>query len=138
MTAMIRFSDARKERSVIRDKFDLFLGIVATLEVWIGDRLLYREEMFPIVELRAALESWQGDAFAAQSDFEFQSMESDEVGLVWLRHVANGWRLGSTHQEFPELAKLTDGEVAALTDRFIENVDQWVLEHYNVRVSSFL
>jgi hypothetical protein len=135
---MIRFTDARNERGTLRDKLDLLLGIVGTVEVWGDTRLLYREEMFPIVELRAALGSWLAGAFAARGDFEFESLESDEVGLIWLRHVGSGWRIGSIHQEFPATAELTDEEVAVLARTFIEDVDRWVLDHCDIRVSSVL
>jgi hypothetical protein len=138
VTAMIRFADARKERAVLRDKFDLFLGIVATIEVWVGSKPLYREEMFPIVELRAALGRWLTGSFAACRDFEFRSMESDEEGLIWLRRTDSGWRIGSIHQEFPAMTELTDEEVDSLARKFIEDVDQWVLQNCNIRVSSLL
>ena len=135
---MIRFTDARQERAGLRDKLDLLLGVVATIEVWVGGKLVYREEMFPIVELRAALGTWLGGAFAEGRDFEFQSVESDEEGLIWLRRIDSGWRIGSIHQEFPVLTELADEEVAGLAHDFIENVDRWVLEHCGIRVSSLL
>lgn len=130
--------DARSERVVLRDKFDLLLGIVATLEIWVGGRLLYREEMFPIVELRAALAHWISVGLPARSDFEFQSIESDEEALVWLRSVGRAWRVGSIHQDFPAMTELSDEDVVALAHGFVEEVDQWVLEHYDIRVSSLL
>jgi len=138
MNATIHFTDARNERALLRDKYDLLLGIVATLQIWVDGKLLYREEVFPVVELRAALERWLAVGLPARRDFEFQSMESDEEALIWLRSVGSTWRIGSIHQEFPAMNELDDKTVIALTRTFIEEVDQWVLEHCDVRVSSFL
>lgn len=138
MNAIIRFTDARNERPVLRDKFDLLLGIVATLEILVAGKLLYREQMFPIVELRAALERWLAAGLPARRDFEFQSMESDEGALVWLRSVGSAWRIGSIHQAFPAMTELSDETVASLVRSFIKEVDQWVFEQHAVRVSSFL
>lgn len=138
MTVMLGFTAARLERPRVRDKFDLLLGIVATFEVWVRGKLLYREEMFPIVELRVALERWLGDAFCCHENFEFQSMESDETGLLWFRWEDGGWRIGSIHQEYPESYILSDGDVSDVIARFIEKVDGWVLDNCGVHVASFL
>jgi hypothetical protein len=135
---MIRFTGARTERTEIRDKYDLLLGIVATLEVSVESRLLYREEMFPIVELRVALERWLGSGLPAGDDFEFQSMESDEKGLVWLHKVDSAWRIGSIHQDFLAMVEFTDNEVSELVRSFIDEVDQWIFTHHHIRVSSLL
>lgn len=138
MKAVIQFMDARGEHAVLRDKFDLLLGVFATLEIWVCGLLLYREEMFPIVELRVALERWLAADLPARRDFEFQSMESAEEALVWFRSVGDAWRIGSVHQEFAAMTEFIDETMVALVRTFIEEVDQWVLEHYHARVSSFL
>jgi hypothetical protein len=136
--AMMRFSDARTERPEIRDRFDLLLGVVATLEIVFRDRLLYREEEFPVVELRAHLARWLHDEMPRELDFEFQSMESDEAGLVWLRHVPEGWRIGSIQQEFPAIDPMSAGQVSELVNRFIEDVDQWVREQLNIEPATLI
>lgn len=74
----LEFSDAPFSRPSIRNKYDLLLGVEATLFMKISGRLVYTEPMFPIVELRDALGTWLP---AGEGDFEFASMESDEVGL---------------------------------------------------------
>ncbi len=134
----IRFSGAHVDRPVIRSRFDLLLGVVALIEIWIGNRLLYREEEFPIVELRAALTEWLAVGFLSRQDFEFQSMESDEVGLLWLRHDPLGWRIGSIHQEFPAVDTLADEEIEPLVRRFVDDVDQWLLDHCDPDARSLL
>lgn len=138
MIVVMCFSDARAERSPIRDRLDLLVGVVATLEITFRDRLLYREEEFPVVELRAHLARWLREEMPRQLDFEFESMESDETGLVWLRHVPEGWRIGSIHQEFPAIDPLSESEVARVVTRFIKDVDQWVREQLNVEPATLI
>lgn len=137
-SARIRFRDAQQERPTIRDRYDLLLGVVATLEVDFRDRLLYREDGFPIVELRTELESWLRHGFRRHADFEFRSMESDEDGFVWFRRVEDGWRIGSIHQEFPAIEPLSAPEVWLIVARFIEDVDEWVVRHLGARPASLL
>jgi len=138
VTAVLHFTDTRLERPSVRDKFDLLLGVVATLEVRFADRLLYREELFPIVELRAELGRWLSGAYHRHENFKFRSMESDEDGLLWLRWVGDGWRIGSTQQEYPEIRTLSDAEVSKLVCNFMQEVDKWVLDNCALHVSSFL
>jgi hypothetical protein len=135
----LTFTDTEFERPVLRDKFDLLLGVVATMQVVVGDRLLYREVMFPIVELRVALAQWLREGLPTGADFEFVSMESDEPGLVWFRRQAGGsWRAGSVHQEYPEIQSWTDAEVRNAVRRFTADVDDWVSAHLNVRVEEMI
>ncbi|MGH8879208.1 MAG: hypothetical protein ACRD0P_18010, partial [Stackebrandtia sp.] len=93
----ITFAGTTFVRADPSDRFDLALGVEATLALLVGGRLIYDEPMFPIVELRQALSAWLP---SASSDFEFVSMESDESGLIWLRRQPSGlWRAGSIHQD---------------------------------------
>ena len=49
----LEFSDAPFSRPSIRNKYDLLLGVEATLFMKISGRLVYTEPMFPIVEPKA-------------------------------------------------------------------------------------
>ena len=56
MTALaITFANATFTRADVHDRFDLTLGVEARLALTVGDRLIYTEPMFPVVELRQAL-----------------------------------------------------------------------------------
>ncbi|MGH3865453.1 MAG: hypothetical protein ACRDQ4_04800 [Pseudonocardiaceae bacterium] len=135
----MRFTDAKLERESIRDKFDLLLGITAEFEVIIDDRLLYRELLFPIVELRAQLELWLEASLPRGEDFEFQSMESDEPGFLWFRfQEKNRWRIGSIYQEYPELRTLTDEDISNIINKFIHTVDAWVQQECHIEISEYL
>ncbi len=131
----IAFSDAVFERKTLRDRYDLLLGVVATLTVAVGSRSVYAEPLFPIVELRVALERWLLSARVDETDFMFESMESDEAGLVWIRRQPSGiWIVGSQHQFGPAADGLDFDDVEVGCGIFIEAVDQWVRSHLHREV----
>ena len=138
MKASFTFIDAAQERP-IRNRWDLLLGVVATFRILILSQVIYEEHLFPIVELRVQLARWLGSGFPLGQDFEFVSMESDEPGLVWIRAQPSGdWRVGSAQQDEPSLVLLASQDVVETGLHFVEEVDQWILEHCNVRVDSYL
>jgi hypothetical protein len=131
----ITFEDAAFERSTLRDEYDLLLGVVATLTVSVASRIVYSEPMFPIVELRVAFDRWLRSPSCELSDFEFESMESDDVGLVWVRRQPSGaWRAGSVHQDDLALDEMGFEDVAHARRVFIEAVDSWTRDHLGVEV----
>lgn len=117
------------------DRLDVLSSAEGTLEVSIDGRLLYREIAFPFVELGVALRSWLLGAFRANDDFEFQSMDSDAAGLVWFRRVSGGWRIGSIHQEFPELRTISSTEVEDAVQHYNEFVDNWLKAHTRLGIA---
>ncbi len=132
----ITFTDATFARANPHDRFDLTLGVEATLGLSVAGRLIYDEPMFPIVELRQALAAWIP---VADSDFEFISMESDEPGLIWLRRQPSGlWRAGSIHQDDIASHELNTAEVVAGCADFVARVDGWVRSELGVEVSGVL
>lgn len=132
----ITFADATFARDDPTDRFDLTLGVEATLALTVGDRLIYTEPMFPIVELRQALAAWMP---TAATDFEFISMESDEPGLIWLRRQASGrWRAGSILQDDIATREIDTAEVVDGCADFVARVDGWVRDELGVEVSDVL
>lgn len=132
MTALtISFTDARFTHPRIRDRFDLLLGVEATLSLAVNDRLIYTEPMFPIVELRSAIAQWGPE----MGDFEFESMESDERDLIWIRRQSSGrWRAGSALQDDIAIDELADGEVVLGCRAFIDDVNAWVRDNLGVEI----
>jgi hypothetical protein len=130
------FSDASFARVDPHDRFDLALGVEAMLALIVGDRLIYTEPMFPIVELRQALSIWMP---TTSSDFEFISMESDEPGLIWFRGQPSGlWRAGSIHQDDIATQELHTADVLDACADFVARVDGWVRDVLGVEVSDVL
>lgn len=132
------FTNAFLERAHVRTDYDLEIGVVADFEIMVREQVVYHEVLFPIVELRVALDRWVKNG-SKSPDFEFVSMESDEVGLVWLRRQPSGnWRVGSVHQDRAALEELEWNEVRQGVIRYVEDVDSWVADHLGVSVTDFI
>lgn len=132
----IIFIDPAFTRADRHDRFDLTLGVEATLELIVEDRVIYTEPMFPIVELRQALSAW---LLNPSEDFEFISMESDESGLIWIRRQPSGlWRVGSIHQDDIAPQELDTPQVLDGCSDFVARVDGWVRSELGVEVSDIL
>jgi hypothetical protein len=134
----LRFEQLHRERPALRDRYDVLLGLVADFSITIGDRLLYREVDFPVVELAAGLLRWLEQRPEPGDDFEWESMETEEPGWVWVRSVGDGWRIGSIHQEYPELRSFSMTELQwAITD-FVSRLSATALEEQRVDLAPYL
>jgi hypothetical protein len=132
----ITFADSTFARADAHNRFDLALGVEATLALTVGGRLIYTEPMFPIVELRQALSAWMPHT---GENFEFTSMESDEPGLIWIRRQPSGlWRAGSIHQDDIATQELDTAEVVHGCADFVGRVDGWVRNELGVEVKNVL
>ncbi len=123
----LSFAEPRKEDRDLPGPYELLLGIDATLRLTSRDgRIVYEEVLFPIVELAVALEDWLASGLGAGQDFSFDSMESDEPGLVWCRARGDGWNVGALDEESPDLTIYDNEEVAVLFGRYVQGVDDWL------------
>lgn len=102
--------------------FDLLLGVCADLTVRVNGRPLYYEPDFPVVELARALQSWASQSLPALEDFEFESLDSEAIGLLWFRFVDGGYRAGSIYQEFPAMATYSAEELRSTIDQFVREL----------------
>jgi hypothetical protein len=130
------FDDVVMELPRIRDNNDLLVGVVASFSIKVGTRVLFSEGDFPIVELRVQLAQWHGGGSLAGKNFELDSLESDEPGIVWIRRSkGGGWRVGSIWQEYAESRDWTDDELATCLAAFAKDVDAWVSTELHVDLS---
>jgi hypothetical protein len=135
----IVFTDAEVDGGTPRDRFDLLLAVIANLEIRVGQRLLYTEPEFPVVELRAQLGAWLATPLAGRPNFEYDSVESDVPDLVWIRRQRSGaWRIGAVDQEYEEKAEFGDEEIVVAIDKYIALVDAWVLKHLKIDAGQML
>jgi hypothetical protein len=133
MTLELKFHDPTFEGKRVDDHFDLLLGINATFELCLNDTIVYQEPMFPIAELRAALLAWLSEHAIRHEDFEFESMESEERGLVWIRWAdGKGWQVGSVLQRVDCSKLFSDQEIHEAVERFALEVERWVMSELQV------
>jgi hypothetical protein len=133
----LRFSDVRVENGPVRSVDELELKVGADFELLVGERVIYREVEFTVVELRFVLDRWMRESGPDSAvNFVFVSVESDERGLVWFKRQPGGYRVGSVHQEFESSEVFTLDEARLAARRFIEDVDRWVLDELGVDLAS--
>jgi hypothetical protein len=133
----ITFSDARFTRTDPHDRFDLLLGVNATINFAVNGRPLFSEDEFPIVELRHALGTWSPSAEGP--DFEFESLESEDRPFIWIRRRTSGtWVVGSTLLGLPDSDEIRSSEIASAARGYVDDVDKWVQTNLRVDVTNIL
>jgi|SRR5712691_510371 len=75
----------------VKDKFDRLLRIVGDFSIRVDSRILYGESEFPFVEFATQLTKWL--AAGGHQDFSYDSVESDDPGLVWFRRSGEQWKV---------------------------------------------
>jgi hypothetical protein len=117
----------------------VLLGVVANLSIVVGQRCLLREEMFPVVELAAALRRWLDDLDRGSvRDFSYESMESAEGPLIQFLRQDAGWRVCSPLQEFEEIRLFTTDDVRDAARQFVEDVQRAAAVQLNLDVSRWI
>lgn len=117
---------------------DLLVRAGADFEIVVGERVLYFEIDFPVIELAAALAHWSDVAAPLDADFEFDSMSAPEPGWVQIRRESAGWRLGSLHQEYPEMGVFTTDEVESAVRRFTRSLARASREQLNLDLKEWV
>jgi hypothetical protein len=84
----------------------------------VSGKTLYSEPHMTVIELVGALTRWLRVPRESRSDFEFDSMSTDERGLVWIKSTNGGYRIGSVHQAYEELREFSDLEIRAAVEKF--------------------
>lgn len=117
-----RLSGFRCEPPEPEQPADVFIGVTGRFEITADGTTVYAEDDFPVVELAAELGDWLRSGLGARRDFEFDSMSMAEAGWVWIRHTGSGWRVGSLHQEQPDLTVRGESEIQTAVEGFIASV----------------
>jgi hypothetical protein len=117
---------------------DVFIGVTGRFEITADGTTVYAEDYFPVIELAAELGDWLRSGFQARRDFEFDSMSTPEAGWVWIRHTESGWRVGSLHQERPDVAVRGDSEIHTAVETFIALVKECAARDLGADVTPYV
>lgn len=98
---------------------DYLIAIDADLEIRDGDRIVYAEPKFPVVELARSLTSWMN--VRERADFAFESMSFEESGVVTIARTGTGWHFSSA---FTSEVMSSDVDLSELEDCIQEFIDQ--------------
>lgn len=134
----MRFSGLEAQATDFDDPSSVLLGVVANFEILIGERLLFAEADFPVLEFARSAHIWLSDEDHGTSNFEYDSAESAESGLVWFRREGSGWRVGSLFQEYPATRTFSLDEIEQTVERFIQNLTQECRSHLGLDPSMYL
>lgn len=97
-TVAFRWHDLQQEVSSLREPVDVYLHTVATFSVEVLRELIYREDLFPVVEFGIKSQRWLSEVSLTEENFIFTSLDAEEQGLVWFRREQSGWKIGSVFQ----------------------------------------
>ncbi|MEV4263613.1 hypothetical protein [Kribbella sp. NPDC049584] len=99
---------------------DVLVAVDAGFRVVDGDRVVYEEPSFPVVELAWSLLRWLDQP--ARGDFVFDSMSFEELGALTVRRQGAGWVFGSVF--VPDIASdpVSWGEVERSVRAFTRRV----------------
>ncbi|MGW9310181.1 DUF7878 domain-containing protein [Saccharomonospora azurea] len=77
---------------------ELLVHVEADISILDAGQELYSEILFPVLELASGLHDWVSADSSRRSNFEFESMSFEEVGVVRIVKFDSGWRVGSIYQ----------------------------------------
>lgn len=101
---------------------DYLISLDASFRIVDGDKAVYEEPAFPVVELARSLLMWL-DA-PDLGDFEFESMSFEEVGSVAVRQVQGAWVFGSVFAPESSSGPVRWAEVERCVRTFVSRVEQ--------------
>ena len=65
-------------------------------------------------------------------------MESEELGLVWIKSSDSGWRIGSVHQEYEETNIFSLGEIKGAVEKFIDQLEAEMSAKFGIGLREFI
>jgi hypothetical protein len=103
---------------------DFLVNMEANIEVVDGDRIIYQELSFPVVELARELSAWMAreDAEIDGSDFTFSSMSFDVDGAIEIKRLPAGWVIGSVFTPEVRSAPMPWEDLSNALNRFVGRV----------------
>ncbi|MFD8494614.1 hypothetical protein [Amycolatopsis sp. NPDC059657] len=135
---MIRFafSGLRSDYLSTRESADVFHNVEADLRVLDGEREIYGEVLFPVVELVGALRSWQ----RSRGEFVFDSMALDGRWAVRIIPADGGWQLVNAGDDLEHAvvsSVVFTEDIDRAIDEFAEALEPACVELLGTWIESF-
>lgn len=134
----LRLAGLRADPDRLGNAIDVVANLEADLRLEVDGEEIYAEASFPVAELAAGLARWSTTPSDDRPDFEFDSISAEEPGLIWIRRVDDGWRVGSIRQEKPDLRAFSGPEIDQLVQDYIGELRDRVEETYGRAVAANL
>jgi hypothetical protein len=113
---------------------DWRLGIPGTLTVLVAGREWFKQPMFPVVELAAAVGRW----LQRGGDLEFETMEAEESPFLWIRLVPEGCKVGAAWEVFPIARPLPLSSVRYALAEFMTEISKSTEEQLGIDISALI
>ena len=115
--------------------WDRLLNVVADFRLVVGNRILFSEANFPIIELAKQLDRWLASVAQSPSAFVYSSLESNVAGIIRIAPGVQGWHISSAFAEFADSTPFSLAEIVAAARSYVTEVEQSVLSEYGFRPS---
>ena len=122
----------------LNDDWQILLRIVADFYILVDSKVLYREQQFCVVEFAVALSKWLSSVGHTGEDFIYESIESEEIGLVGVKAHGSGWRIGSVHQENEEAHTFSLEDVRTAAEAFMNQLAKEIRVKFRVDLREFI
>ena len=106
----------------LSNRWERLLNVVADFQLVVDHEILYSEAQFPVVEFASQLSAWLANSPSGLKPFSYDSLESDELGLVRFEPQADAWRVAAAHQARPSSARFSTAELCEACHRFLDQV----------------
>ncbi len=114
------------------------LHVLADFSILFDSEVLYCEQQFCVLEFALALSKWLNLVHQTGEHFIYVSMESEEIGLVWIKTNDAGWRVGSVHQEYEETNVFSLGEIKDAAEKFLDQLEAEMSAKFGIALREFI
>lgn len=132
------FADVASDGVRINEPWQVYLRIVGRFSVSVGERILYQEEAFCVVEFAIKSQLWLKRVSQTQEDFIYTSQESEEPGLFWIKRFEGGRCIGSVYQEYEESNLFPFESLAAALSEYFNHLRTFVAEAFGTDLAEIL
>lgn len=132
-----RFETLRLDGNRLETDWDVLLRLVADFSIILPDVAipLYREEEFCVVEFAMQITQWLASLDLPPNDFSYNSVESDETGLVVISKQEHGWKIAALHQDYSEDRLFKFEEIEGAIRAFVTSLQKTVEETFQRDIS---
>ena len=133
----LKFERLRLDGDALATDWDLLLRIVADFSIVLhaAPIPLYREDEFCVVEFAMQITRWLGAIQSGPAEFSYDSVESDEKGLVSIRQEQDGWRVTALNQDYVEQRPIPIEDIQTAINGFVSTLTKQVQAKFGRDIS---
>ena len=131
-TPELAFEITTTDTSRLKAPEQLLLGIVGRFSVLVGPKTLYEEVEFCLVEFAMDVSQWLINVPTTDEDFVYESLESDEIGLVWIKSGTSGWHVGSIQQHYQETKSFSLDEIRMAVNKYLHKLKRELYDKFGL------